>query len=366
MAGIRASSRIRRPRAGFTLIELLIVVGIIAFLAGVLITVVKGVVGNARAAATRSTIRKIDSLLTKRMEAFSRYIQDQDTIASKAGRLPSYVNPTYLTQSANDQRMAKVLGRKDFFRRNFPQRFSEMDSPPSYDTSKHTSATESAELLYYFLTKMPGFGTDAPDSDLFSASEIADTDGDGLMEFVDGWGNPLRFYRWPTRLFRPQLDSGSMASFQSISAANMSDPHDLWSYGIPINPTYDSASGATADVLVASLPSATGVTRGSGAQLQHEHNDPLAKDPDDPFGKLHPSGSSPSNASTQVANFEQSFHTNDTYHTPLIVSMGPDAILGLNEPNDITNFGHLAQPNLGALPNLLDNITNRNIRAGGN
>ena len=34
----------------------------------------------------------------------------------------------------------------------------------------------------------------------FTAQEVADTDDDGLLEFVDAWGEPLRFYRWPTRM----------------------------------------------------------------------------------------------------------------------------------------------------------------------
>ena len=32
---------------------------------------------------------------------------------------------------------------------------------------------------------------------------VADIDADGLIELLDGWGQPLRFYRWPTRLVRP-------------------------------------------------------------------------------------------------------------------------------------------------------------------
>jgi hypothetical protein len=30
----------------------------------------------------------------------------------------------------------------------------------------------------------------------FHGSEIADTDGDGLLEFVDAWGKPIQFLRW--------------------------------------------------------------------------------------------------------------------------------------------------------------------------
>ena len=32
---------------------------------------------------------------------------------------------------------------------------------------------------------------------MFKETDVADTDGDGAMEFVDGWGNPIHFVRWP-------------------------------------------------------------------------------------------------------------------------------------------------------------------------
>jgi hypothetical protein len=31
---------------------------------------------------------------------------------------------------------------------------------------------------------------------LFKESEIGDTDGDGALEFLDGWGHPINFLRW--------------------------------------------------------------------------------------------------------------------------------------------------------------------------
>ena len=81
MYGTRQSVRIlpvqapgSSKRAAFTLIELLIVIGILAILMGLIFSVARMVMSNARAAATKSTLRKIDSLLTQRMEAFNRAI----------------------------------------------------------------------------------------------------------------------------------------------------------------------------------------------------------------------------------------------------------------------------------------------------
>jgi hypothetical protein len=59
----------------------------------------------------------------------------------------------------------------------------------------HTHNTARSEVLYAFLVEAPGA---LVTRDSFKASEVGDTDGDGLPEFLDGWGNPIRFYRWPT------------------------------------------------------------------------------------------------------------------------------------------------------------------------
>jgi prepilin-type N-terminal cleavage/methylation domain-containing protein len=59
----------------------------------------------------------------------------------------------------------------------------------------HRHETARAEMLYAFLIESPGA---LVTRDSFQLSEIADTDGDGLPEFVDAWGNPILFFRWPT------------------------------------------------------------------------------------------------------------------------------------------------------------------------
>jgi hypothetical protein len=62
-----------------------------------------------------------------------------------------------------------------------------------YNANTHPRKEEygGAECLYMFVTT-----GDSRARKLFKDSEIGDVDGDGLPEFVDGWGNPIRYLRW--------------------------------------------------------------------------------------------------------------------------------------------------------------------------
>ena len=64
---------------------------------------------------------------------------------------------------------------------------------PTAPASLIRSETESSELLYFMLTKMQVFGVPPVGESEFGTSEVRDTDGDGLLEFIDAWGRPLRF-----------------------------------------------------------------------------------------------------------------------------------------------------------------------------
>lgn len=342
----------RGSRAGFTMIEMLMVIGIIMFLVAISVSLLGNMANTAKIKSTQATIRKVDALLTRRMEAFERAIINQNNSTSGT---PGYAQ-SWLSAAGGDRDVAMVVGRKALFRRHFPQRFSEMTSPLSPGGS-HVSSTESAELLYYMLTQGESFGTEAVDSDAFLDSEIKDTDGDGLLEFVDAWGQPLRFYRWPTRLVRPAA-SGSESDPQSIDDQGNSDPSDDGYVNI-ITLSYGS-NGEGAEILSRILPGTPWpASRQSGATFIDENSDPLSKDADDPLGVLYFS------EAEDVENFESDWHTPSTWHRPLIVSMGADQILGLYEPNELTNFGRLAQPDYSHLDGLMDNITNQNLQAGG-
>lgn len=269
--------RIANRGGGFTIVELLVTVAIIALLASLLVVAFGGMFGTAKEAATRGTIAKVSRAVDDRLQDLEMALQ-KGALRSKIDTLQKSYN---LSKSAAT---AKI--RKDEFRKAFPQSWEELQTaaginPPSPNTK---SLADNSECLYWAVTSGTAFGATAVGTDNFTATEVRDTDGDGLLEFVDGWDQPLRFYRWPTRLVRPD---GPMGTIDADAVELVME-------------------GLTADT--------------------------LAVDPDYPI------------ASTGFTVSETSHHTPNTYHSPLILSSGPDTVLGLHEPADKANFGHLARP----------------------
>lgn len=320
------STRRRNSRAGFSLIEMLMVIGIIIFLIAISVTVIGNIVGSSRVKATRATVRKVNELLMHRADSFQRWLQDSGELDTQNLELSGA-----LAEAGGDEALARVLRTKQLFRDHFPQ--TNQEAATVFGTDANTDnidpdpATISAEMLHMFLTAGESFGVELADTE-FNASEVADVDEDGLTEVVDSWGNPLRFYRWPTRLIRP-ADEGSEQA--------------------PTHPI--SLNIAVAELLVAALPS---------EDTTDVSTNPLTHDPDDPLGLT---------TSLDSAEFEPNYHTRDTWHAPLVVSAGGDGDLGLFEPNEGL-AGSLAQPRYedGAIPAeaIFDNISSRNLQAGGN
>jgi len=342
-------------RSGFTLIELLVVMGIIAIVAGLSFVAATSFLTNARENATEVTIKKVDAILQDRMTALTNYCEESDRRCTSSlglpSRPPSYILPLNVSPmktqmdvfreaiQRGDYKLVKILklkGKKDFFRRIMPMTFEEadMDLDGKTDVTNnqgvlvdvstlsslgHKSETESAEVMYWFLTNGPQVGNAPVGTGDFLEREIGDTDGDGLLELLDGWGRPLRFYRWPTRLIRQPVSGNPQDSIADFSKAS-------------INVT-------AASYLISTLPPLS----------------VLMSDPDDPTAAL-------TTAYTPEV-FEKNLHTMRTWHAPLIMSVGEDGENGLHEPEDFLNFGQLAQPK--NLPDIEDNISNLFLRTGG-
>ena len=61
----------------------------------------------------------------------------------------------------------------------------------------HQHKTARSEMLYAILVNGLGPLGSMFTREEFTDNEIRDTDQDGVPEFVDGWGEPIQFFRWP-------------------------------------------------------------------------------------------------------------------------------------------------------------------------
>jgi prepilin-type N-terminal cleavage/methylation domain-containing protein len=243
----------KKTRSGFTLVELLVVVAIIGILSGLVIQALNSARQDALAAKTRATIAKIDSVLSEKMDEYLSTPLRFDVSPSVLWSSTVYVDhfPTSsksFVKRANTPPASLLSERvrtsavRDLMRLEMPDRAGDLylgrsgatpvfNPPIQLDTgfnvagtgetlrmalavpsefrrihekilsSNHFTSGEqylNEELL--FLIVEGSFISGSPAIEAFGASEIADTDGDGLSEFIDAWRNPIRWIRWPTGL----------------------------------------------------------------------------------------------------------------------------------------------------------------------
>lgn len=414
--------RTRIRKRGFTLVEILVVLGIIAFLASALTVTIATYLTSAREAQTVATLRKIDGLLTERQQALTRFFDSRD-FRNYTKDYADYLRKGDIATGRPqlfgfDSDFTEALTKKDLLRQSLPQHFGEMadlkdtsgalvpggdgipdriqqdenyklirwaddpntpettlvpwrdedgNSSPDLSDSFHKRETESSELLYFALTRLEQFGAPAIGEGEFRSNEVADTDGDGMLEFVDGWGNPLRFYRWPTRLIKP---FGLLGYDNAFGLAGVDDDNNTFVDDINdiAHPRSDDAAIPQdvrnfAALYFDGLPRQPIMVRlvpsdpNSALVPVAGDFDQLNEDGDDPFGLLLYNGVE---RAAQFNDFqvltglsESRFHTLNTYHKPLVVSAGADGILGLYEPfhNEDTNLNGILDGTEDAAPN---------------
>ncbi len=119
--------------------------------------------------------------------------------------------------------------------------------------ANHTHATARSEMLYAILVEGSGPLGSVFSKDDFTDREVQDTDNDGLPEFVDAWGQPLQFFRWPI-LYHSDLQRGQVI----LPNPNMTTGGNAYNL-LPPYQTYDSnVAGAN-----------------NGAVFQERDRDPL-------------------------------------------------------------------------------------------
>jgi len=207
-----------RRRRSFTLAELIVTIVIISILMGITWGAILRVRQQGRVAKTKATIAKINQIIMERYDSYRTRRVPVDTrglpplVAAKfrlwaircimAWEMPDRLSdvtwpandPNNLTPAdenlpisltltlPNGQPVTRSMTRTALARRYFRRFLQKMPS------GQHSPA----ELLYLIVTEgSPG------SRELFAENEIADTDGDGYFEFVDGWGHPIYFIRCP-------------------------------------------------------------------------------------------------------------------------------------------------------------------------
>lgn len=353
-----------QARRGFTLLELLIVIGIIAFMFSVFTVVVANFTESAEEAATKATLVKLDRMLRQQQSALDHFLDTSKELNEVVEKLHQRIQSEY--QITPSKEVLRLLMKKRATMWYMPQNIAEVNSGKTptiltlplagnttlsprtklndYFQNNTISEADSSECLYFFLTEISVGGTEIVDVSQFNESELRDTDGDGLLEFHDAWGQPIRFYRWPTRMFRPT--GLGQDGRPGVANVNDNDNQDLFTDDDTEVGWSGSDDGRLADgrnlaagLLMPNLPpppapGSVGIP------------DLLGQDPDDPFGILV-NDTAINNAKIQAnqnANWryiemwnfinEDALHTPATYHAPMIVSAGPDQRLGMIEPNN--------------------------------
>lgn len=243
-------------RIGFTLVELLIVVMIIAILAGMALGALQIAQDSAAKARTRVTIQKLHRFVMEKYASYQyRYV------------------PVSTTGTSKERALERLKELRLLQRREMPDCWSEVPS----DTSDATAAQirfvqarpsnvsdaqnphASAELLYLLVMSMPGADV------AFASSEIGDTDGNGLKEFLDGWGQPIYFIRWPGQYYNG--NNGVISQLQTMEAKDgrylQHDPFD------PMR--VDGNAYAVFPLIFSSGPDGMkGIIMGGGATVPYE------------------------------------------------------------------------------------------------
>ena len=214
-----ASSAVREPRSAarraFTLVELLVVVSIILVLMGLMASAVSAARGSQKKQATQALIAKLDVIIQQQYATYaSRNIPGATTSVARGvglrkmatGDLPdSWADVAYMASNASQFTSS-------------PQRaYVAIYNAAIAANKTPTSDYSDAECL--FMIVMQGGIANCLDCGELKTTEKGDTDSDGFFEFLDAWGQPLRYVLWPAGLELPPGSGKFFSTNLPISSA---------------------------------------------------------------------------------------------------------------------------------------------------
>jgi prepilin-type N-terminal cleavage/methylation domain-containing protein len=197
-------------RRGLTLVELLITMVIMAIITAATLGTVSAALESARRSRTRSTIHKINTLVMERLESYStRRVDPKQAYVNSIKVLlqNGTINSVQFGQMMADLRL---LALREMMKYEMPDVWTDVTdtpvvlatAPPLTNTyvrfASNPGNEDSAKCLYQIVMNATG---DGEARTLFTKQEIGLVDN--VPVFLDGWGQPVRWMRWPAG-FIPQ------------------------------------------------------------------------------------------------------------------------------------------------------------------
>ena len=196
---------------------------IIAILASMISFAMSRVQQTARKASTQALITKLHTVIARQWDTYATRRVD---IGSTTG----------MTQNQIDD--AKLAAIRNLMRMELPTRWASdvnsisgtaalNDAYKSYYTAAYNNngkdtENASAECLYMIVSMIADDDLDR--INLFSESDVGDVDEDGMNEFVDAWGNPILFIRWPAGFVDDPPNFSSTEPIGHLSDLQQNDP----------------------------------------------------------------------------------------------------------------------------------------------
>ena len=193
-------------RAAFTLVELLVVISIILVLMGLIGSAVSAARGSQRVQATQALITKLDRVVQQHYSSYaSRVVAGGTSAADRATKLRLLATHELPDNWAS---VEAITTNTAGVPRTPPQSANAgvFQAIRSLNSSWPTPEFADAECL--FMIVMMGGVADCLDCDALATSQKGDTDNDGAFEFLDAWGQPIRYVLWPVDLKLPPTDVG--------------------------------------------------------------------------------------------------------------------------------------------------------------
>jgi prepilin-type N-terminal cleavage/methylation domain-containing protein len=192
-----------RQRRGFTLVELLVTLTIVGIMAAAALFAMTAATDTAKAAKSRATITRLNSLLMQRWQSYRT--RRVPLLASTRGRQRNQISKLQLAglrelmlielpDRWDDVNYTPQAIQRTALAQAYLRRYLNNINPTTGSPKQPTPRYQGAECLYLIISMATG---DGESMEQFSDGDVGDVDQDGALEFIDSWGNPIGFLRWP-------------------------------------------------------------------------------------------------------------------------------------------------------------------------